>query len=95
MSQLYKKGQLYLTGTTSGLTLGTIPNHKAVLFNAVADLTVTGKMFLGGGTGDSGNTLETAGFTFSATAKTSIIHPIRYSSISEITGTGNSIVLLN
>jgi len=91
MSQTYKTGQLYTTA--SGLTLGTIPNHKAVLFIASGGaLSVTGKMFLGGTYGDSGNTLETAGFTLTANANTTIIHPIQYSSVSALTGV---IVLLN
>ena len=100
MSQTYKTGQLFTVAGASGgqgLTLGATPNHKAVLFIAGsgAALAVTGKLFLGGTYGDSGNTLEGATFTINSVAATSILHPIRFSSISAMSGAGGSIQLLN
>ena len=75
------------------LTVGTMFNHGSVLFIAgSANLLVTGKMFLGN-SGDSGNTLETASFVISTPIRTSVLHPIRFSSISAMSGAGGSIQL--
>lgn len=104
MSQLFKTGILYTVAGASGgqgLSLGTIPNHKAVLFIAgSANLGVTGSLYLGfsgltSSTGDSGNTLQTSAFQILTLANTSALYPIRFSNISAMGGTGGSIQLLN